>query len=69
MSDDLTRDAQYGQDRERAEVREELSMPSPHDALRHLTLGIDGLRRWFEWFDDVVAPHMSVVVDDTKSPT
>lgn len=43
-------------------------MPNPYDALHHLNLGIDGLRRWFEWFDDVVAPYMSVVVNDTKTP-
>jgi hypothetical protein len=39
-------------------------MPNAHEALHHLTIGIDGLRRWFEWFDDVVAPHVSVVDHD-----
>jgi len=62
--DDLMKDAQQ----ERAEVRKELSMPNPHEALHNLALGLDGLQKWFEWFDDVVAPHLSEVGDARVSP-
>lgn len=61
---DLMKDAQQ----ERAEVRKELSMPNPHEALHNLALGLDGLQKWFEWFDDVVAPHLSEVGDARVSP-
>ena len=41
-------------------------MLNPYNTLHHLTLGIDGLQRWFKWFNNVVAPHVFIIVNSTK---
>ena len=41
-------------------------MLNPYNALYHLTLGINSLRRWFKWFNDVVAPYVFIIINNTK---
>jgi hypothetical protein len=57
--DDFMKDGEL----ELAEIRRALDMPDPHEALRQIALGIEGLQKWHKWHNEVGAPLLREIVE------